>query len=415
MGSTAATSESVTAASDLRIWLRANARPISDTEANGTGRDLVPLTDRLGSATVVGLGESTRFSRQTFGVRERVFRVLVEEYGYRALAVQDSARSGERLDAFVRAGVGDPETVLAGAWRPNRTAEMAAALSWIHAFNQEHPDDPVRIFGVEPPRAESSDYEVVLDYLRRHAPDRLAAIESHLTPIRTAHRVDEHVQRHQGIHPGRPFVDDARDALAIFEKLPATTEFDKALTHLRLIVDFHEKSVAGQGGFARDERPAADRVIEWQRSTGAKIAYWDGIGHTAALSLEDGPAETSEFRGTGSYLRAHFGAQYVSVAIGFHHGDLGMAVAPEPLPDLIDATLGELDLPAFYLDLHNTAPDAVRQWLHRPAKLRTISGIYDPAKDATAHTPVRSLIDAFDVLIHIRETSPMHWLPEASA
>ncbi|MFX0574149.1 erythromycin esterase family protein [Nocardia nepalensis] len=415
MGTTAATSESVTAASALRAWLRANARPISDTDADSTGAELAPLTDRLGSATVVGLGESTRFSRQTFGVRERVFRVLVEQYGYRALAVQDSARSGERLDAYVRTGVGDPESVLADAWRPTRTAEMAAALSWIRAFNQEHPGDPVRIFGVEPPRAEPSDYDAVLDYLRRHAPDRLAAIESHLTPIRTAHQVDEHVQRHHGIHPGRPFIDDARDALALFETLPPTTEFDNAITHLQLIVDFHQKSVAGQGGFARDERPAADRVIEWQRRTGAKIAYWDGIGHTAALTLGDGPAETSEFRGIGSYLRANFGAGYISVAIGFHHGDLGVAVAPQPQPDLIDATLGELDLPACYVDLHSAAPESVRQWLHAPAKLRTISGIYDPTKDATAYTAVRSLVDAFDVLIHIRETSPVHWLPQASA
>ncbi|WP_062992560.1 erythromycin esterase family protein [Nocardia anaemiae] len=415
MGTTLASSESDTGTSDLREWLRTQARPIFDTGSNSVGSDIAELNERLGSATVVGLGESTRFSRQTFGLRERVFRVLVAKYGFRALAVQDSARSGERLDAYVRTGTGDPESVLADAWRPTRTAEMAAALGWIREFNKEHPEDPVRIFGVEPPRAEPSDYDVVLDYVRRHAPDRLAAIESHLDPIRTAHQIDEHVQRHQGIHPGRAFVDDARDALNLFEKLPTTTEFENALTHLRLIVEFHEKSVAGQGGFARDERPAADRVIEWQRDTGVKIAYWDGIAHTAALTLGAGPAETSEFRGTGSYLREHFDAGYVSVAIGFHHGDLGMAVAPEPQPELVDAALGTVDLPAFYIDLHSAAPESVRQWLHGPAKLRTISGIYDPAEDATAHTTVRSLADAFDVLVHIRETSPVHWLPQASA
>jgi len=414
MDGTATSSESVTSTAGLHEWLVAHARPITDTDANSGGSDLAPLTERLGSATVAGLGESTRFSRQTFGVRERVFRVLVEEYGYRALAVQDSARSGERLDAFARTGMDDPESVLAGAWRPTRTAEMAAALRWIRAYNQSHPDDPVRIFGAEPPRAEPSDYDVVLDYLRRHAPDRSAAIESHLTPIRTAHQVDEHVQRHQGIHPGRPFAEDARDALALFEILPATTEFESALTNLRLIVEFHEKSVAGQGGFARDERPAADRIIEWHRETGAKIAYWDGIAHTAAIALGDGPAQTSEFRGTGSYLRAHFGARYASVAIGFHHGDLGMAVAPPPRPDLVDATLGTVDLPAFYVDLHSATTESVSQWLHGPAKLRTISGIYDPAEDTTANTAVRSLIAAFDVLVHIRETSPVHWLPQAA-
>ncbi|WP_040695587.1 erythromycin esterase family protein [Nocardia vinacea] len=415
MGTTLASSESDTGTSDLREWLRGHARPISDTDSNSTGSDIAALTERLGSATVVGLGESTRFSRQTFGLRERVFRVLVEEHGFRALAVQDSARSGERLDAYVGNGAGDPESVLAGAWRPTRTGEMAAALVWIREFNRKHPNDHVRIFGVEPPRAEPSDYDVVLDYIRQQAPDRLAAIESHLAPIRTAHQVDEHVQRHQGIHPGRPFIDDARDASALFEKLPVTIGFENALTRLRLIVEFHEKSVAGQGGFARDERPAANRVIEWQRDSGAKIAYWDGIAHTAALPLGDGPAETAEFSGTGSYLREHFGARYISVAIGFHHGDLGMAVAPEPLPDLVDAALGEVALPAFYLDLHSDASESVQQWLRGPAKLRTISGIYDPAKDATAHTSVRSLLDAFDLLVHIRETSPVHWLPQATS
>lgn len=410
MSITSTPSESDTGTSDLREWLRAQARPIFDTHSKSTGSDIAVLTDQLGSATVVGLGESTRFSRETFGLRERVFRILVMEYGFRALAVQDGAHSGERLDAYVRTGAADPESVLAGAWRPNRTAEMAAALQWIREFNTEHPNDPVRIFGVEPPRAEPSDYDVVLDYVGQQAPDRLAAIESHLTPIRTAHQVDEHVQRHHGIHPGRPFIDSARDALALFEKLPTTAEFDNALTHLRLIVEFHANSVAGQGGFVRDERPAADRVIEWQRDTGAKIAYWDGIAHTAALPLGAGPAENSEFCGTGSYLREHFGAQYISVAIGFHHGNLGLTVAPEPRSDLVDAALGEVKRPAFYVDLHSDASESIRQWLHGPAKLRTIGGIYDPAQDATAHITVHSLVDAFDVLVHIRETSPVHWL-----
>ncbi len=415
MDTTFESSESESGTSDLHEWLSARARPIFDADSNSTGSDIAALTERLGSATVVGLGESTRFSRQTFGLRERIFRRLVMEYGFRVLAVQDSARSGERLDDYVRTGAGEPESTLAEAWRPTRTAEMAAALEWIRNFNADHPNNPVRILGVEPPRAEASDYDAVLDHVRQTAPDRLAAMASHLDPIRTAHQIDEHVQRHQGIHPGRPFVDDARDAMALFEKLPVTKESGKALTHLRLIVEFHENSVAGQNGFARDERPAAERIIEWQRETGAKIAYWDGIAHTAALSLGDGPAENSEFLGTGSYLREKFGEQYISVAIGFHHGNLGATVAPEPLPDLVDAALGAVNRRTFYVDLHSDAPESVRPWLQGPAKLRTISGIYDPAEDATAHITVRSLMDAFDILVHIRETSPVHWLPQTSA
>ncbi|MGX1763518.1 erythromycin esterase family protein, partial [Streptomyces lydicus] len=153
----------------VRDWLAAHARPISDTAPGYTGPDLAALLDRLGAATVVGLGESTRFSRQIYGLQERIFRALVQRHGFRALAIQDSARSGERWDAYVRAGAGDPETVLAGSWRPWRTAETVAALEWIRAYNKANPDDQVRIFGIEPPRAEPADYDVVLDYVRRVA------------------------------------------------------------------------------------------------------------------------------------------------------------------------------------------------------------------------------------------------------
>ncbi|MEU6186322.1 erythromycin esterase family protein [Nocardia sp. NPDC047038] len=395
---------------DIRAWLRDNAIAIDSTEPDSPGTELDGLIARLATATVVGLGESTRFSRQTFGVRERLLRGLVERHGFRALAIQDSARSGERWDRFVTAGAGDPESVLAGAWRPWRTEESVATLRWIRAYNLAHPDDPVRIFGVEPPRAEPSDYDTVLDYVRRAAPDRLAAIEAHLAPIRTAHQVDEHVQRHQGTHPGRPFAEHAEDALELLTTLPDTGERASALTHARMIRDFHRQSVASQG-FARDERPSAETVLEWQRSTGAKIVYWDGLAHTTSLPIVFG---TAEFRGTGSHLRTELGERYVSVGIGFHHGDLGAAVAPNPQPDLVDAALGEVELPAYYVDLHAAAPEPVHDWLIGPAKLRTISGVYDPAADATANIRLSSLADAFDVLIHVRETTPVHWLSQVS-
>ncbi|MEU7630276.1 erythromycin esterase family protein [Nocardia sp. NPDC049220] len=396
---------------DIHTWLGAHAHMVDSTDPAATGRDLDSLLAGLDSATVVGLGESTRFSRQTFGVRERVFRALVHRHGFRALAIQDSAQSGARWDRFVTTGVSDPETVLSDAWRPWRTEETVAALQWIRAYNRTHPNDPVRIFGVQPVHAEPSDYDTVLTSLRDTAPEQVAAIDAHLAPIRTAHQVDEHVQRYRGVHPGRPFVEHARDALALLEALPDTPERATALIHARLIRDFHQYSVAGQGSFARDERPEAETVIEWQRTTGAKIVYWDGLAHTTSARIT---MESAEFRGVGSHLREHFGDRYISVAIGFHHGNLGVAVAPDPLPDLVDATLGALDLPAYYVDLHADAPESVRRWLTAPAKARTISGVYDPAAEAAAHIRVQSLAAAFDVLIHVRETTPVRWLPQVS-
>ncbi|WP_280263401.1 erythromycin esterase family protein [Nocardia wallacei] len=401
-----------THAPELRDWLRAHARPITGTRQDQRGADLAPLTDSIATGQVVGLGESTRFSAQTYGIRDRIFRNLVRDHGFRALALQDTARAGERLDDYVTGGAATAEQVVAGMWRPWRSAELVDTLTWLRAFNRDHPDDPVRIFGINPTRAEPSDYDAVLDYVRRAAPEVLDAVAAHLDPIRTAHQIDEHVQRHQGIHPGRPFADHARDAVGLLVGLPATAARETALTHARLIQEFHEGSVAGRGSFTTDEQPAVTGILDRLRDTGARIAYWDGIAHTAAAAFRLGGGE-EESHDLGSRLRAALGAGYVSIGIGFHHGDFGFTAVPAPAPDLVDALLATVDLPAHYVDLRTAAPELVRDWRDAPAAVRVISGVYDPAEDDTARVSFGSLAAAFDVLVHVREATSVRWLPTA--
>ncbi|MFE3875779.1 erythromycin esterase family protein [Kitasatospora sp. NPDC059146] len=392
-------------------------RPHTDAALPLPDVELDRIAGRLATgAVVVGLGESTRFSRETFGVRDQLFRRLVRDRGFRALAVQDGAGVGEALDAYVRGGEGSTADALAGAWRPGRTEEMAGALEWIRAFNRDHPDDPVRILGVKPVQAGDADYDAVLAQVRTMAPERLAELAAHLEPIRTAHRIDEHVQRARGVHPGRPFAEHARAARALVESLPGTGagsgdgegEGD-ALARMRLIVDFHERSVAGRGTYAGEAELWAGAIAAFQHRTGLRTVYWDGIAHTAAteavlgVAPERGPQATA-----GSLLRGRYGARYVSVAIGFHHGDLGTAVAPAPAADLVDARLGEPGLPARWLDLRR---EEVRREWDGPAKARVVSGLYTPERDAVEHLAVDSLAEAFDILVHVRRASPVHWLP----
>ncbi|KAB8184524.1 erythromycin esterase family protein [Microbispora catharanthi] len=356
-------------------------------------------------ATIAGLGESTRFAHETFGVRDELFHRLVRRHGFRALALQDDAAVGATLDAYVTGGAGTAASALESAWRPWRTAEMAAALDWIRTFNQDHPDDPVRILGVKPAQAWPDDYDAVLEHVRRTAPHLLAELAFHLEPIRSAHKIEEHVQRARGLHPGRPFAEHARDALAIVERLPG----DAVLARMRLIVGFHERSVAGRDDYAGDARTWAETISDHRRRTGHRVAYWDGIAHTSAAPTTLGLAPHRGPRPTvGSVLRQRHGVGYVSVAIGFHHGDLGVATVPEPDPNWLDARLDAAGRPAQWLDLRSG--DLRRRW-EGPAKTRVISGVYDSSRDAAEHLAVASLPDAFDVLVHLRRVSPVRWLP----
>lgn len=275
------------------------------------------LAAKIGAGTTVaGIGESTRFSRETFAVRDQIFRRLARRHEFRALALQDHAAAAAKLDRYVTTGDGTAGSALDDAWRPWRTAEMAAALEWIREFNRDHPDDLIRIFGVKPAQAQPADYDAQL---------------------------------------------------------------------------------------------WADTISGYQRRTGVRVAYWDGIAHTAAspatlgLDPERGPQPTA-----GGLLRRHYGAGYASVAIGFHHGELGIATVPDPAADLLDAKLGAPRLPFRWLDLRSG--DVRRLW-DGAARLRVIGGVYDPSRDAAEHMAVASLADAFDILIHIRQATPVRSLP----
>ncbi|GAB1639671.1 erythromycin esterase family protein [Krasilnikovia sp. MM14-A1259] len=376
---------------------------LADPLSNGA---LDKLADAIGAgATIAGLGESTRFAHQTFGVREQLFRRLARRHGFRALAVQDDARAAAALDTYVTGAAGTAAAALADAWRPWRTAEMATALDWIRSFNHDHPDRSIRIFGVKPAQARPADYDTVLDHVRDAAPRRLAVLAAHLEPIRTAHQTDEHVQRARGTHPGRPFAEHARDALAIVEQLPD----QDILPLMRRIADFHERSVAGRDDYAGDARTWAAAIASHQRRTGVRVAYWDSIAHTTATPVTLGMAPTHGPQLTvGTVLREQYGPGYVAAAIGFHHGDLGIAAVPAPAPDWLDARLGAAAQSALWLDLRT--PDLHRYW-NAPATVRVISGIYDPARDAVEHLTVDNLPAALDILVHLRQVTPVHPLP----
>ncbi|GAA5609133.1 hypothetical protein Spla01_00261 [Streptomyces platensis] len=389
----------------------ASALPFSTDSLDG-------LAARIATgATIVGIGGSTRFSREISSLQDQLFRRLVTRHGFRLLALQEHAGAVDRLDRYVRTGEGSAESALDASWRPWRTAETAAALRWIRAFNRDHPDDPVQIVGTKPAQAQHEDYDAVLGHVRALAPDRLPELTAHLEPIRTAHDLDEHVQRAQGVHPGRPFAEHARDALALLKSLPTAKGSEAVLARMRLIVDFHDQSVAGRGSFGGEDDAAADMLAGHQRRTGLRMVFWDGIAHTSAAPFRLGTVSDGTLMpSVGSELRARYGAGYVAVAIGFHHGDLGVVTIPEPPADFLDAELGRADTPAHWLDLRGEhdangehGEDAHRHWAG-PAKMRVISGVYDPAQDADAYLRVASLTAAFDVLAHVHEARAAHWL-----
>jgi erythromycin esterase len=71
----------------------------------------------------------------------RVVRLLVEELGFRSLALEGDDASTLGLDAYVRTGTGDPRVMLAEARSFWRTEEILDVIRWMRPFNRQPPDD----------------------------------------------------------------------------------------------------------------------------------------------------------------------------------------------------------------------------------------------------------------------------------
>jgi hypothetical protein len=151
---------------DVTRWIDGNAHPLSSLDPRLPLADLEPLAHLVSDATVVGLGASTRGAHELSILMHRALRFLVEDMGFRSLAVEDDWTTGIQINEYLRTGNGDPRALVADAWLPFRTEEFVDVIRWMRSFNERHPADPVRFVGVDINRVRSVAYDAVAEYVR---------------------------------------------------------------------------------------------------------------------------------------------------------------------------------------------------------------------------------------------------------
>jgi erythromycin esterase len=388
-------------------WIVDNAHPVATLDPRAPLADLEPLAPMVRDATVVGLGASTRGAHELSTLMHRVLRFLIEEVGFRSLAVEEDWTKGIQIDEYLRTGRGDPRALLADAWLPFRTEEILDVIRWMRSYNERHPADPVRFVGVDISSVRSLAHDAVADYVRRAAPDRLDELEAHYRALRPAAGIDAHTEWYRSQPDKQPFIDHARQAHDLVDGLPAGEGHALALHHARAIVSFYEYHSTDSLAYA--ELRLAANTIWWHEHTGDKVVYWGGSGHAAnARTRTFSPPSTSEpEQNAGSYLRDHYGSRYVSIGLTFNHGAVPYPVPPPPAA-FADAALGTAGLDTYLLDLHASQPPPVRAWLTSPAKVRLIGPRFDPDDNAAFHMTGGSLAEWFDIIIHRQATTSTH-------
>lgn len=164
---------------------------------------------------------------------------------------------------------------------------------------------------------------------------------------------------------------------------------------------------------AHAERRIPENLVRDHEETGAKVALWSGVTHTAvgdARTVSIASVGSATHRNAGSRLRSRFGEGYVSVGLTFHHGEVDPGPGPVPVPapaaDFVEATLATAGADRFLLDLRAEHPRPVGDWLRAPAKLRLVGPWYDPAHDTGFHMTGGCLAEWFDAVAFVERVSP---------
>ncbi|QHY94289.1 hypothetical protein SSPS47_04000 [Streptomyces sp. S4.7] len=96
-------------------WIGRHTHRLTTLDPGAPLTDLLPLVDIVRDARVVAVGASTRQAHELSTLSHRVVRLLVEDLGFRSLALEGDDASRVGLDEYIGGGTGDPRALLAEA------------------------------------------------------------------------------------------------------------------------------------------------------------------------------------------------------------------------------------------------------------------------------------------------------------
>jgi erythromycin esterase len=126
-------------------------KPLRTLDPAGPLDDLDWLDQAIGDARVVAIGESAHYNGESYLLRHRLLRYLVERHGFGAYAMENGFTEGWQTDNWVRGGGQDQlghvmangVTSLMGLW-----TQMRAHLEWMRQHNRTAAH-PTGFYGID--------------------------------------------------------------------------------------------------------------------------------------------------------------------------------------------------------------------------------------------------------------------------
>jgi erythromycin esterase len=347
---------------------------LAGTDPSLPDDDLAPLDSIVGDAPVVALGESVHTSGGYSAAKVRLFEHLVQRLNFRVFAFESPRTDAEKTASYVATCQGTPEQALRGlfsVWGNSSTRDL---VTWMCQWNQQHPQDPVRLYGFDIQQPWDDGHALRAFLPRVGQAGLLAGIAA--CEGATAESADAYYATHpQGPPPITAAQNQAcLDGVAAIDEAFAAHEADiiaatsgEALTEARMATRslrawegqvYHSDVAASMA--ARDEGMAdVFTALRALRFPDARVVVWAHNFHISAHQDEvEYPYDHA--KSMGSFLKDRLGDSYRPVGLVGYHVDInwpGTGCGPMALPtapDAVELLLHGLGEPSLLVDLGAT-------------------------------------------------------------
>jgi len=403
----------------------------------GDGGGLEPLFKRIGDAGCVLLGEATHGSTEFYAERAAITRQLVEEHGFRAVAVEADWPDAQRAGSWVRGMGEDADAVAAlGNFRrfPRwmwRNVEVLAFLQWLRRHNDEHGAD-VGFFGLDLYSLHAS-IDAVLHYLAHVDPEAAARARQRYSCFDSYGADVQEYGYAAAFGAGDSCEDEvvaqlvelrqrASELAARDGRDPAGAQFlAEQNAHVVLSAERYYRSMfrGREESWNLRDTHMAQTLDALRRHLGgdgepAKVVVWAHNSHVGdARATELGQRDNQLT--LGQLAREAYEEDTVLIGFSTYTGTVtaasdwgGRAEVLRVRPGRkhsYEALLHATGLPRFLVVMSET--DHATQTLRLPRLQRAIGVIYRPQTERQSHYFSADVARQFDALIHLDETTAL--------
>ncbi|HEB62755.1 MAG TPA: hypothetical protein ENI82_06355 [Bacteroidetes bacterium] len=385
--------------------------PISGSDPTLNMEELSAIGDYIGSAYFVGLGEATHGTREFFQMKDRLFRYLVQNHGFKVMGFEATWGGALYVNQYVLQGIGTAKkTVRKMKFWTWETEEVIALVEWMRAYNLAHPDEePLQFYGFDM-QSVDEEYFWIKDYLSDLDLDLFNSIDTLLKPYVSV----ADYQTYPSLSETRKnkFKADLVKAKKLFENkesnlvaLSSQQEYD--LIHQAFVIFIQNEDILDpKFGKGRDFYMA--RNSEWIRNyvqPRTKVALWAHNGHVTK----------GDFWAEGAELYEAHAGNYKVIGFSFSKGSFqayqpkGVGLTTNNVVEEMDcqtvnalmADVGEDNYYIIFDELESTS--AAYKYFHKKNPFFMLGSVFYPDSQNTFISLV-NLPEHYDILIYFKES-----------